>query len=59
MESYSGGHGIKEKAEKTVTEWAETQNSWALTTKKILDEALAPQMKECNLFLSSVSAAII
>ena len=25
MESCSGGHGIKEKPEKTVSEWAETQ----------------------------------
>ena len=35
------------------------RNTWALTTKKIPDEALAPQIKEFNLFLSSVSTAII
>lgn len=35
------------------------RNCWALTTKKILDEPLAPQIKEFNLVLSSVSTATI
>lgn len=35
------------------------RDSWVLTTKKILDEPLAPQIKEFNLVLSSVSTATI